>query len=373
MADRIIEVRHPATIRRADDDGTGRDVSWLACTTPVRLRERDPAAFRLVQRHAKPYWDMPYEVYACDGKLWGRLDGRSRFAPDEPGVRVEHLLAFLQGHPCDQSQGNELEWAFAGTPVLAIDGHDLQRGSAATRRPRVASAVLDRAAADVTAFVEGSVAISDGRVMVCGPGLLLARDPSSSVQHRDEEWTIMPWREYRPAPGRTYRPGDLDEAVAFEDEATGYANLTHGVLDDVWLDEGHDAGDGDIVETINGLPRLIHAMVRRRLLGRIPVAERLEVVQFDGGILSDAMRRLGPWYVRATTGAVGVEDAVEAISACEGVVEALTSVIPHERQRLHLDEIGIAFRWFRERMAPRIQARMDAGNDADMAALSALS
>ena len=53
MAERIINVRHPATVLTGHDDGTGRDVTWLACTTPVRVRERDPASFRLVQRHAR--------------------------------------------------------------------------------------------------------------------------------------------------------------------------------------------------------------------------------------------------------------------------------------------------------------------------------
>lgn len=73
---------------------------------PVRLHERDPVSFRLVQRHAKPYWDMPYEVYACDGKLSGRLDGRSPFTPNDPGVQVEHLVAFLEGRPCCWEKGD---------------------------------------------------------------------------------------------------------------------------------------------------------------------------------------------------------------------------------------------------------------------------
>jgi hypothetical protein len=373
MRDRIIQARHPATVRRRDDDGTGRDMSWLACTTPVRLRERDPASFRLVQRHAKPYCDMPYEVYACDGKLWGRLDGRSPFAPDEPGVQVEHLVAFLEGRPCDQAHKNELEWAFAGTPVLAIDGHDPQRGNAASGRPRTPPAALDQAAADVTAFVEGSVAISDGRVMVCGSGLLVSRHPGQFAHHRDTEWSLMPWRAYRPNPGRTYRPGDLADAAAFELEATGDANLHQDVLEHLWQAEDHEAGDWDIVETVNELPRLIHAMVRRRVLGRIPVAERVEVVKFDGGILADAMRRLSPWYARAVTGAVGLEDATDAITACEGVVDALTLVIPHERARLRLFELDVAFRLFRTRMEPRIRARIQDGNEVDMASLSALA
>lgn len=372
MTDRIIQVRHPAAIRRADDDGTCRDVAWLACSTPVRLRERDPASSRLVQRHAKPYWDMPYEVYACDGKLWGRLDGRSPFAPDEPGVQVEHLVAFLEGRPCDQAHQNELEWAFAGTPVLAIDGHDPQRGNAASRRPRVASGVLDRAAADVAAFVEGSVAISDGRVMVCGSGLLVSRHPGQFAHHQDTEWSVMPWRGYRPSPGRVYRPGDLADAAAFELEATGDANLPDDVLEHLWQAEDHDTSDWDIVETVNELPRLIHAMVRRRVLGRIPVAERVDVVGFDGGILADGMRRLSPWYAKAATGAVGLEDAAEAITACEGVVDALSSVIPHERARLRLFELDVAFQLFRQRMEPRLLARIRDEDEADLASLSAL-
>lgn len=373
MAERIINVRHPATVLTGHDDGTGRDVSWLACTTPVRVRERDPASFRLVQRHAKPYWDMPYEVYACDGKLWGRLDGRSSFGPDEPGVRVEHLVAFLEGRPCEQAHQNELEWAFAGTPVLAIDGHDLQRGHTSSRRPRSLPAAIDRAAADVSAFVEGSVAVCDGHVMVCGSGLLVSRHPGQFAHTRNDEWSLMPWRSFRPDPGRTYRTGDLAYAEAFEREMTSYANLPADLLEHLWQAEDHEAGDWDIVETVNELPRLIHAMVRRRVLGRIPVAERVDVVQFDGGVLADAMRRLGPWYARAAIGRVGLEDAAEAIAACEGVVDALGSVIPHERSRLRLFDIDVAIQLFKERMEPRLPARVGDVSEADIASLSSLA
>jgi hypothetical protein len=373
MAYRIFHVRHPVAIRRGDDDGTGRDMSWLAGATPVRLRERDPASFRLVQRHAKPYWDMPYEVYACDGKLWGRLDGRSSFAPGEPGVQVEHLVAFLEGRPVDQMQENELEWAFAGTPVLAIDGHDLQRGRSPSGRPRMTRDCLERAAADVATFVEGSVAISDGCVMVCGSGLLVSRHPSSSAQHRNMEWSLMPWRGFRPDPGRIYRPGDLVDAAAFEQAATGDANLPANLLEHLWQVEDHEAGDWDIVETVNELPRMIHAMVRRRVLGRLPAGDREDLAQADGGILAGAMRGLGPWYAKATTGALGLDDAVTAITACEGVVHALGSVVPHDRARLRLFDLEIAFRSFRERMQPRIRARFQDENEADMASLSALA
>jgi hypothetical protein len=73
------------------------------------------------------------------------------------------------------------------------------------------------------------------------------------------------------------------------------------------------------------------------------------------------------------TGAVGLEDATDAITACEGVVDALTLVIPHERARLRLFELDVAFRLFRTRMEPRIRARIQDGNEVDMASLSALA
>jgi hypothetical protein len=316
---------------------------------------------------------MPYEVYACDGRLWGMLDGRRPSAPDEPDVQVEHLVAFLEGRPCDQNQWNALQWAFAGTPVLAIDGHDTQRGGAASRRPRLAADFLDRAAADVTAFVENNVAISYGGVMVCGPGLLVSRNPGQFAHHRDTEWSLMPWRAYRPSPGRIYRPGDLAEAAAFELEATGDANMPGDVLEHLWQAEDHEAGDWDLVETVNELPRMIHAMVRRRAFGQMHVADRVDLAQADGGILADAMRRLGPWYARAATGAVGLDDAATAVSACEGVIEVLGVVMPEARVRLRLAEIEIAFRSFRERMEPRVRARFQDENEADMASLSALA
>lgn len=373
MAERIINVRHPATVLTGHDDGTGRDVTWLACTTPVRVRERDPASFRLVQRHAKPYWDMPYEVYACDGKLWGRLDGRSPYAPDEAGVQVEHLVAFLEGMETDQAHQNELEWALAGTPVLAIDGHEVQRGYESPRRQRAASAVRDRAAADVTAFVEGCVATSDGRVMVCGPGLLVSRRPAKFAHHRDTEWALMPWRGFCPDPGRIYRPVDLADAAAFEQGATGEANLPDDVLEHLWLAEDHEAGASDIVETINELPRLIHAMVRRRALGGMHVADRVALARAHGGLIAGAMRRLGPWFAQSATVSVGLDDAAAAISACEAVVEALSAVMPRSRERLRLSDLEITFRSFWERMEPRIRARVEAGANADMASLSALA
>ncbi len=108
--------------------------------------------------------------------------------------------------------------------------------------------------------------------MVRGPGLLVSRHPGPSVHHRDSEWILRPWRAYRPDLGRIYRPCDLADAEAFEWEAAGDAFLSRDVLEHLWQAGDHEAGDWDIVETVNELPRLIHAMVRRK--GPRPVAGR---------------------------------------------------------------------------------------------------
>ncbi len=105
----------------------------------------------------------------------------------------------------------------------------------------------------------------------------------------------------------------------------------------------------------------------------MPVADKLDLVQLDGGTIAEAMRRLGPWYSRAATGGIGLDEAAEAISACEGVVNALSAVIPHERRRLDLFELDVAFRLFRERMEPRLLARIQDEDGADLASLAALA
>jgi hypothetical protein len=132
-------------------------------------------------------------------------------------------------------------------------------------------------------------------------------------------------------------------------------------------------GDWDIVETVNELPRLIHTMVRRQAFDQMHVADRAALAQAHGGILAGALRRLRPWFAKAATGGVGLDDAASAISACEGVVEALSSAMPDSCVRLRLSELEIAFRSFRKRMEPRIRAQADPGTEADLASLSALA
>ena len=79
-------------------------------------------------------------------------------------------------------------------------------------------------------------------------------------------------------------------------------------------------------------------------------------------------------HAKATTGAAGLGDASTAISACEGVVDALVSVVPLDRAGLGQEDLEIAFGSFRDRMEPRGRVQLaDAGKEADMSSLSVLA
>lgn len=347
----IVHVTHPAVVRYVPKGGTNERLAFRLLSTPVRLREVDPAAFEHAANLSSAGRNPLRLYYAFEGRLWYKLLHHTATpgGDDNPPVGIDEFVAYLQGRHASLDHLSDVDQHFARTPLCALEpdkdqtrGRDFDMGQAR----HVAWDGTERARASLARFMEQEVALVGDGVFVRAAG------PLAQMDRRADRFYTQEFARYFYGSQFGARFDRLAEMWDFERTA-GRAlpermpNQNRNRAFDLRLQTtverfpSHLVGDADLGIFVNYIPE-------EALKG---AARVLRVAAEDPGLgvrLQSGAERLRHWEALGFTSSIEPEEWEECLCDVRAFLEAAFESSPRLRREpvlaraaLYVDAIAL--------------------------------